>query len=74
MTTVRVKFLRGTSLGGGIDVHPGDVLDIEARLFAIWSQQGRVIEVESQESAQVDEQADAPAADKPKRGRKATHA
>jgi hypothetical protein len=46
MATVRVKFLRGTSLGNGTDANPGEVKDIDARLLPAYLQQGRVVEVE----------------------------
>jgi len=46
MATVRVKFLRGTSLGDGTDAYPGDVKDIDARLLPAFIQQGRVVEVD----------------------------
>jgi len=45
MTTVRVKFLRGTSLGNGLDAAAGEVVDLDRRLFAQFEQQGRVVEV-----------------------------
>ena len=45
MITVRVKFLRGTSLGDGIDAAVGEVVDLDRRLFAQFAQQGRVVEV-----------------------------
>ena len=45
METIRVKFLRGTSLGNGSDAAPGDVVDLDRRLFAQFAQQGRCVEV-----------------------------
>jgi len=59
MGTVRVKFLRGTSLGNGLDANPGEVMDIDRRLFAAFVQQGRVVEV----PATDDQPAPAPVAD-----------
>lgn len=50
MDTVRVTFLRGTSLGDGRDARPGDVVDLDRRLFAQFAQQGRVVEVASADS------------------------
>lgn len=51
MTTVRVKFLRGTSLGNGRDAMPGEVVDLDRRLFAAFLQQGRVVAVAAAEPA-----------------------
>jgi hypothetical protein len=45
MATVRVKFLRGTSLGNGSDAMPGDVIDIDAHLLPAYLLQRRVVEV-----------------------------
>jgi hypothetical protein len=53
MATVRVKFLRGTSLGNGSDAMPGDVVDLDRRLFAQFVQQGRVVEIADTEQAVV---------------------
>jgi len=59
MTAIRVKFLRGTSLGGGIDAAPGDVIDLTPALYAQFAQQGRVVPVEAEPSeAPVDATAD----------------
>lgn len=43
MTAVRVKFLRGTSLGNGHDALPGDVVELDTKLVAAFVQQGRVL-------------------------------
>ena len=70
MTSVRVKFLRGTSLGNGRDAMPGEVIDLDRRLFAQFVQQGRVVEV-APEPAPAAPQETAAAADKPiRKGRK----
>jgi hypothetical protein len=47
METIRVKFLRGTSLGNGRDAAPGAVIDLDRRLFAQFAQQGRVVAVDA---------------------------
>lgn len=60
MDTVRVKFLRGTSLGNGKDAAPGEVVDLDRRLFAQFAQQGRVVVVET--VAPPPAEADAPPA------------
>jgi hypothetical protein len=59
METVRVKFLRGTSLGGK-DAAIGDVIDLDRRLFAQFAQQGRVVVVSSADAALVAEAAEDP--------------
>lgn len=48
MEKVRVKFLRGTSLGGGIDAAPGDVVELDRRLYAVFLQQGRCLKVDAE--------------------------
>ena len=57
MDTVRVKFLRGTSLGNGSDAQPGEVVSIDRRLFAQFVQQGRVVEVADTPVAEVEKTA-----------------
>lgn len=46
MQTARVRFLRGTSLGGGRDAAPGDVVEIDARLLPGYLAQARVTVVQ----------------------------
>jgi hypothetical protein len=55
MATTRVKFLRGTSLGNGSDAAPGDVVELDTGLVAVFAQQGRVVVLEATEPAPVDE-------------------
>ncbi len=57
MDTVRVKFLRGTALGNGRDAVPGEVVDLDRRLFAQFVQQGRVVEVPATPTADAEKTA-----------------
>lgn len=71
MDTVRVKFLRGTSLGNGCDAFPGDVVDLDRRLYAQFAQQGRVVQVAVADIAPAAEIAPPDASDKPiRKGRR----
>lgn len=72
MDTIRVKFLRGTSLGGGRDAAVGDVIDIDRRLYAQFAQQGRVVVVQESAAPVAAVEAAPEAEDKPimKRGKR----
>jgi hypothetical protein len=42
---MKVKILRGFCLGGGIDVAPGDIVEIDDKRAPVLIQQGRIVPV-----------------------------
>jgi hypothetical protein len=69
---MRVEILRGFCLGNGLDVAPGDIVDIPDARFALLQQQGRARPAKAApESSPADSAADASLPAPPvKKGRK----
>jgi hypothetical protein len=67
MDTVRVVFLRGTSLGNGLDAMPGEVVDLDARLLPAYLAQRRIIVLQESGPATATATSPAPEPEKPAR-------
>ncbi len=66
----RFRALRGFSLGGGVDLQPGDVVQLPRRVAAGWVKTGRLMDADSGDQPLEERDPEMESGDSPVRSRR----